>query len=138
MSYRTFKPYKPAKKRSTATKILSNTHYVYFIQLSLTLNKKNITVYKVGYSKNVAYRIKRFTDVNSDESVVRGTNITFKDIKLIHLVPFINIDLAKKYESYILNKYRPYKYYGPNVLANGNSELFIRDVWNIERRELPN
>lgn len=108
------------------------THYVYFLHISALVAGNRLNIYKAGYTKDITYRINRLKDIRHKESAVKDKTARIFYIKLLKLIPFPNIKLAKNYESYILNKYKEYRYYGSPVLANGNSELFVIDIAELE------
>lgn len=122
--------------------IKSPTHFVYFINIKAIINNdkvkgKTINVYKVGYSHDVAKRVKAFTNVEKPSSVVKGLGIKIINTKVIKIVPFPTIDLAKNYESHIKIKYVKHRYFGHPILANGNTELFNINILELEAAELP-
>jgi hypothetical protein len=46
--------------------------------------------------------------------------------------------MAKEEEKTILNKYDEFKYSGPPLLKNGNTELFTKDVLKLDAKKTPN
>ncbi len=76
-------------------------------------------LYKIGLTtRNLKYRYSR--DKNIDITILREQ--VFQDGRKAYLI-----------EQTILKMYKEYQYCGENILTGGNSELFTKDVLNLDR-----
>jgi|688.fasta_scaffold536878_2 hypothetical protein len=93
--------------------------YLYY--LNIRLRKKNY--YKIGVTVDLKTRM--FKLFNGDD-----TSIALLDYKILP------VNHAYQCEEFILNKYKIFKIMsGLNILSSGNSEIFIRDVLNIQTND---
>lgn len=86
----------------------SKSAMLYFFKI------KGLDVYKIGITNN------------SIESRYNKTDLVIIENRIFVEFP-IGAD-ARKIEKYLLNKYKEYKYIGPDLLSSGNTELLTIDI----------
>lgn len=86
-----------------------------------------------------------YVSVNNGEAYKIGiTNRTIKErfrkdyhkIKVLGYVTFLSGKDARIHETHILRKFIEYKYDGINLLHNGNTELFKKDILKLDQRRI--
>lgn len=102
---------------------------------------------KKGFDQNkpgILYYLKITTDNNKVLYKIGITNrsvnerFELKDLKKIEIVKQFEFEIgtaALNLETEIKRKYKKYKYKGPPVLQDGNSELFTKDVLALHKEE---
>ena len=83
---------------------------------------------KVVYGPNVAYKI----GITNSTVSKRYSNDDTKKITSIKEWDFVDGAEARKMETKIKRKFKIYKWTGPDLLMSGNSELFDRDILELD------
>lgn len=97
------------------------SYCVYLLRVSTPTK----VVYKVGYSGNLSNRLKALAGIERPSSKVKGLGLSKPKLLPLTKINFKSKEEAIIYERAILKKYKQFKYRGPAILANGNSELLL-------------
>lgn len=92
----------------------SKSAYLYYLKLVVS---KDIVLYKIGVTNRTISK--------------RFSLIELSKIEVLKQKYYNNGKDALAKETFIKNKYKKYKYKGPNVLNSGNTELFIEDIISL-------
>lgn len=87
---------------------------VYFIKLTFM---DGTVLFKLGYTSRTVY--KRIETMG----IPYGTRT-----RVVAALPFTSVQTAYKAEQLLHEKFTKHKYKGKNILANGNSELYVCDL----------
>lgn len=110
---------------------MNTPHYVYILRI-ITNSIANNTLYKIGYSGDVAHRIRSLHSSEKPSSEVRGKGVVIDSIYAMAIATFIDKDSAVEYEKSCHVKHKQCRYGGSPILPNGNKELFTENVAKLE------
>lgn len=99
----------------------------YFLYI-LEIKVSGRLVYKLGYSSNIGKRIKNLSRLEDTNSLVKGKGLVLQYIKCIDSLEMANLTEAKKQERKLIRKNDKFRYIGSNLLPNGNTELFNKQI----------
>lgn len=80
---------------------------------------------KVTYNNQVFYKIGI-----TNRTIKERFGSDMKYIQVLHKIHYKSGQDAYNEEQRILNKFKDFKYVGPDILKSGNTELFIKDILN--------
>lgn len=86
------------------------------------------TLYYLSINDGEAYKI-GITNRNVQQ---RYTNLDLESITILHQIHYADGNKAYLEERRIMTKYKQYKYIGPDLLRDGNTELFNCNILNIK------
>lgn len=88
---------------------------------------KPAILYYLSINNGQAYKI----GITNRTVKHRYTNIDLNKISILHQIHYIDGNKAYLEERRIMNKYHKYKYIGPDLLRDGNTELFNCNILNL-------
>ena len=89
---------------------------------------KSAILYYLSINDGEAYKI-GITNRTVEE---RFNNSDLANIQVLHIVSYAVGSEARAEEQRILSKYQQYKYTGPALLKDGNTELFNTNIFNLK------
>jgi len=108
-------------------------------------NREQLVVYKLGYTTTTLHERVYGKLATYNTRYVRGKRKVSRiaghngmglppgtNVHVISTLHHRNAALVYAWEQYLHNKYRAEKYSGPPVMANGNTELYTRDVLDLD------
>ena len=106
-----------------------STALVYYIRLDFG----DLTLYKIGYtSMTVAKRVEGYYDYKTKKRTVGMGLPATCTYRIISIVYKGSKKRAYAYEQKLHNLYQGDRWRGANLLQNGNSELYRRDVLGLD------
>jgi Zn finger protein HypA/HybF involved in hydrogenase expression len=86
-------------------------------------------LYYVSVLSGTAYKI----GITNKKNVLKRFSSTDRDVvEVLHVWKFPNGEDCRQKEKQILSKYKAYKYTGTSLLESGNTELFYKDILNLD------
>lgn len=104
--------------------------WIYYLKIDCSFG----FYYKIGACRDIKKRVSSLKNIHGINSQVKDRNLILHDINIIAGEWVNSCKAAKNIEKKILYKYKEFKT-KELVLWNGNSEIFNKDVLNLDSKE---